>query len=129
MKQGGIKGFILLQLSFFIYSCSSVVAKFASGNDVLSFRFIFFYGLDVVILGVYALLWQQAIKRYELSIAYANKAITLLWALMWSVFLFKDTIRWNHIVGIIIVMIGIIVLNTSSSKSDDAKSDIKKEEE
>ena len=129
MKQGGIKGFILLQLSFFIYSCSSVVAKFASGNDVFSFRFIFFYGLDVVILGVYALLWQQAIKRYELSIAYANKAITLLWALMWSVFLFKDTIRWNHIVGIVIVMIGIIVLNTSSSKSDDAKSDIKKEEE
>lgn len=119
MKQAGIKGFILLQLSFLIYSCSSVVAKFASGNDVMSFRFILFYGLEVFILGVYAILWQQAIKKYELSVAYANKAVTLLWALLWSVVLFKETLKWNHIAGICIVMIGIYILNTTKKESEE----------
>ena len=69
MKKAGIGGFIFLQISFLIYSCSSIVAKIASGNEVMSFKFILFYGLEVVILGVYAILWQQVIKKFELSVA------------------------------------------------------------
>lgn len=118
MKKAGITGFLLLQVSFLIYSCSSVVAKFASGNEVLSFKFILFYGLEVVILGIYAILWQQAIKRYDLSIAYANKAVTLLWALLWSVILFKEHLKWNQVVGVLIVIVGIVLLNTSGKSKD-----------
>ena len=120
MKQGGIKGFLLLQISFLIYSGSSVVAKIASENEVMSFKFILFYGLEVFILGVYAILWQQAIKRYELTVAYANKAVTLLWALLWSVILFKEQLKWNHIAGVVIVMAGIYVLNTTKSSKEEA---------
>ena len=117
---------MLLQVSFLIYSCSSVVAKFASGNEVLSFKFILFYGLEVVILGIYALLWQQVIKKYDLSIAYANKAVTLIWALLWSVILFKEHLKWNQIVGVLIVIAGIYMLNTTGkskkiSDTDDAE--------
>ncbi len=126
MKEAGIKGFLLLQVSFLIYSCSSVVAKFASGNEVLSFKFILFYGLEVVILGIYALLWQQVIKKYDLSIAYANKAVTLIWALLWSAILFKEHLKWNQIVGVLIVIAGIYMLNTTGkskkiSDTDDAE--------
>lgn len=127
MKKAGIKGFLLLQISFLIYSCSSVVAKFASGNEVLSFKFILFYGLEVVILGIYALLWQQVIKKYDLSIAYANKAVTLIWALLWSVLLFKEHLKWNHIVGVLIVISGIYFLNTTGKTKDNDKT--RKEEE
>ena len=95
MKKAGIGGFIFLQISFLIYSCSSIVAKIASGNEVMSFKFILFYGLEVVILGVYAILWQQVIKKFELSVAYANKAVTLMWALLWSVLLFHEKLKWN----------------------------------
>lgn len=111
MKKNGLGGFLLLQISFLIYSCSSVVAKFASKNEVMSFRFILFYGLEVMILGIYALLWQQVIKRFELSVAYANKAVTLLWALLWSVILFHETLKWNQVLGVLIVIAGIVVLN------------------
>lgn len=116
MKKAGIGGFLLLQISFLIYSCSSVVAKFASGNDVMSFKFILFYGLEVVILGVYAILWQQVIKKFELSVAYANKAVTLVWALLWSVLLFNEKLKWNHIAGVVIVIIGIVVLNLNTGE-------------
>ncbi|MCR4990158.1 MAG: EamA family transporter [Lachnospiraceae bacterium] len=119
MKKAGIASFAMLQISFLIYSCSSVVAKFASGNEVMSFKFILFYGLEVVILGVYAILWQQVIKKFELSVAYANKAVTLLWALVWSVVLFKEHLKWNHIAGVAIVILGIVVLNSKSSKEKE----------
>lgn len=129
MKEAGIKGFLLLQVSFLIYSCSSVVAKFASGNEVLSFKFILFYGLEVIILGIYAILWQQVIKKYDLSIAYANKAVTLLWALLWSVLLFNEKLKWNHIVGVAIVMVGIYFLNTTGkAKASEENNDAKEEE-
>ena len=117
MKKAGIGAFILLQISFLIYSCSSIVAKIASGNEVMSFKFILFYGLEVVILGVYAILWQQVIKKFELSVAYANKAVTLLWALLWSVLIFHEKLKWNHIVGVVIVIVGIVVLNLSQEEN------------
>ena len=87
---------------------------------------VLFYGLEVVILGIYALLWQQVIKKYDLSIAYANKAVTLIWALLWSVILFKEHLKWNQIVGVLIVIAGIYMLNTTGksqkiSDTDDAE--------
>ncbi len=125
MKKAGIGGFILLQISFLIYSCSSIVAKLASGNEVMSLKFILFYGLEVVILGVYAILWQQVIKKFELSVAYANKAVTLLWALLWSVLIFHEKLQWNHIAGVAIVIVGIVVLNLGQveKEKEDAVND------
>ena len=125
MKNAGIGGFILLQISFLIYSCSSIVAKLASGNEVMSLKFILFYGLEVVILGVYAILWQQVIKKFELSVAYANKAVTLLWALLWSVLIFHEKLQWNHIAGVAIVIVGIVVLNLGQveKEKEDAVND------
>ena len=118
MKKAGIGGFIFLQISFLIYSCSSIVAKIASENEVMSFKFILFYGLEVVILGVYAILWQQVIKKFELSVAYANKAVTLLWALLWSVLIFHEKLKWNHIAGVVIVIVGIVVLNLGTEENE-----------
>ena len=108
----------MLQAVFFIYSISSVVSKFASGKDFLSFGFLLFYGLDVMILGIYALLWQQVIKKFELSIAYANKAITLLWALVWGIVLFHEQITPGKVAGIVLVMIAIFVLNSGESSGE-----------
>lgn len=117
MKQIKWKDFLMLQAVFMIYSISSVVAKFASGNEVMSFKFILFYGLDVLILGIYALLWQQVIKKFELSVAYANKAITLLWALVWGILIFREQITVGKVVGILLVMAGIFILNSGEEKA------------
>ena len=73
-----------------------------------------FYGLDVIVLGIYALLWQQVIKKFELSIAYANKAITLLWALVWGIVIFHEQITAGKVIGILLVMAGIFILNSDS---------------
>ena len=110
------KDILMLQAVFMIYSISSVVSKFASGKEVFSFEFILFYGLDVIVLGIYALLWQQVINKFELSIAYANKAITLLWALVWGIVIFHEQITVGKVIGILLVMAGIFILNSDSGE-------------
>lgn len=111
------KDILMLQAVFLIYSVSSVVAKFASGEKLFSFQFLLFYGLDVFILGVYALLWQQVIKKFELSVAYANKAVTLLWALVWGIFIFHEKITVWKAAGILLVTAGIFILNGGEGES------------
>jgi len=113
LKWGNI---LMLQAVFLVYSISSVVSKFASGRELFSIGFLLLYGLDVLVLGVYALLWQQVIKRFELSVAYANKAVTLLWALVWGIFIFHEEITPWKVAGILLVMAGIFILNSEEGK-------------
>ena len=66
---------VLIQLSVMLYTLSGVAGKYASAHAFLSMPFILLYGLEICILGIYAIVWQQIIKRYDLSIAYANEKI------------------------------------------------------
>ena len=57
------------------------------------------------------------IKKFELSVAYANKAVTLLWALIWGIFIFHEKITVFKTAGILLVMAGIFILNSEEEKS------------
>lgn len=111
-KKVKIKQILILQVIIMIYTLSSVVAKFASNEEFLSIKFIVFYGVEILILGVYAILWQQIIKKFELSVAYANKAMSLLWAILWAILFFKESITIKNVIGVIIVIIGTIIVNS-----------------
>lgn len=111
-----IKDILMLQIVFFIYSINSVVAKFASAQEPFSLNFILLYGLELCVLGVYAILWQQLIKRMELSVAYSNKAVVLLWAMFFGALLFKEQITLTKVAGILLVIAGIVVLNSEEVK-------------
>ncbi len=126
-----LKSVFLLQLAVVIYSLNTVVAKLvaAAMNDALAVlspgagpgakilallqspRFLLLLLGEFAVLGTYAILWQQLIKKFELSIAYANKAMTLLWSLLWSVLFFDGTISIAKLLGIFLVIAGTIVLN------------------
>lgn len=110
-KKISTKWFIALQLVVMIYTLSGVCAKYASFEKFLSIKFILFYGLEILILGVYALLWQQIIKRFDLSIAYANRACALLWSMIWSVLFFNEIVTFKNLIGVIIVILGTIIVN------------------
>lgn len=126
------KDMLMLQVVFLIYSFTSLAQKLASsylpeGADSLqelmtqlfNVKLIASGALVVTLLGVYALLWQQVIKRFELSVAYANKAVTLLWALVWGILIFHEEITVGKVTGILVVMIGIYVLNTGKEQENE----------
>lgn len=106
-----MKNILILQAVVVIYTLSSVVAKFATGKELFSFSFFLFYGLEIGILGIYAVLWQQMIKRFDLSVAYANRAMALLWSALWAVLLFHENLSVKQVLGIFLVIIGTVVVN------------------
>lgn len=111
-KKKFIKNIIILQVIILIYTLSTVTAKFASNEEFLSLKFILFYGLEIFILGVYAILWQQIIKKFEISVAYANRAMSLLWSIVWAIVFFEEQITLKNVIGVIIVIIGTIIVNS-----------------
>lgn len=101
-----------LQIIVAIYTLSGVLSKFAAAQEFMSWPFILLYGGEIAILGIYALLWQQIIKRMDLSIAYANRAIALLWSMLWAVLFFRESISIQNIAGVLIVIAGTIIVNS-----------------
>ena len=111
-KKTKVRDIFILQLVIAIYTLSTVFAKFAAEQEFLSFKFIMFYVIEMLILGLYAIIWQQLIKKFDISVAYANKAMGLLWSIIWAILIFKDTITIKNIIGVIIVIIGTIIVNS-----------------
>ncbi len=114
-KKELFKNILILQLIIAFYTLSSVVSKFASGEDFLTFKFVLFYGIEIVILGVYAIFWQQIIKKFEISVAYANKAMALLWSMLWAIVFFHEEITVKNVIGVAIVIIGTLIVNSDES--------------
>ncbi|MGN0305416.1 MAG: EamA family transporter [Lachnospiraceae bacterium] len=111
------KRLILLQAVVILYTLSSVMAKFASGEEALE-KIVFFFGMDLFFLGLYALFWQQLIKALPLSVAYANRAMALLWSALWARLIFDEKIGVKQIAGIVLVIIGILIINGDKKESE-----------
>ena len=115
MKKIGIKQIILLQAIIIIYTISSIMAKFASGGETLE-KIVLFFGLDLLFLGIYAICWQQMIKIFPLSVAYANRAMALLWSAIWAKIIFGESISGRQMFAIGLVIIGTMIINTEKQE-------------
>lgn len=107
----GLKNIVILQCVVIVYTLNSIVAKFGSKEELFSPGFFLFYGLEIFILAIYALLWQQMIKKFELSVAYANRAMAILWSAVWAVVIFHEGISVKQLLGIGLVVLGTVVVN------------------
>lgn len=106
------RDYLLLYGAFFIFSTSSVMNKLASGQAWLSLRFLLFYGLGLMALLIYALLWQRVLKRMDLAVAYANRSLVTLLSMMWGILLFHETLTWKMVLGAAVILIGIRMVVT-----------------
>lgn len=107
MKKGALSQYVLISFALLFYSGSSLCIKLASNYPALSVPFVIYYGVSVLILMSYAVLWQLILKRVDLSKAYAMKPLTMILSMLWGVFLFQESITWNMIVGAVIILFGI----------------------
>ncbi len=103
--------FMALYAAFLIYSLSAVCAKIAAQQPVLETALLFL-GLEIVCLGFYAVLWQQALKRFSLVTAMAHKGVVVIFNLAWSVLLFQETITVYNVAGAAVIIGGICVVSS-----------------
>lgn len=109
-KTAKVQTYILLHLILLIYSLGEICSKYAGQAELFSQRFFLFYGLVLLDLVVYALMWQQILKKLPLITAYANKAIIIIWGLVFGMLFFKETITVQKIIGAVIIMAGVVMV-------------------
>lgn len=112
------KTLFALHLMLMIYSVSGICSKLAGQHPFLSLEFCFFYGIVILLLGFYAIGWQQIIKRLPLSIAFANKAITVVWGTVWGVLFFRESLSVGKLVGTAMVIAGVVLYATSDGEGE-----------
>lgn len=123
-----IKPFLLLHLAVFILSLSTVCSKFAANQDFMSFSFIALYGGVILTLGIYAIIWQQVLKKIPLTTAFVNKSATLFWSLLWGILLFNETISLSMIIGILVVFLGVALVVSGGEKKHAKQTEPEKED-
>ncbi len=104
-----VKLYGLLHLLLMLFSMTAIFSKKAGIQELFSMNFILFYGAVLLILAVYAIMWQQIIKRMSLTAAYANRAVTVVWGIIWGKLVFDEQISWGKVVGGIIIVVGIVL--------------------
>jgi len=108
-KHVPMKDFLLLHLTLLLYAIVSVLGKYAGVNLAIQATTLalLFMALEFLALGVYAVLWQQTLKRMPLSFAYSNKGVCTLWACLFGIVFFGESLTWGKGIGIVVVLLGV----------------------
>ncbi len=110
MKKNKIFNYIYLHLCILLYTATTILSKYASTYEFLSLNYIIIFALMIVNLGVYAILWQQAIKPFKASVAYSNKSVTTIWTLIFSALIFNERITIHNIIGTAMIIFGVVLV-------------------
>lgn len=102
--------YALMHINFVIVSFSFVLARYAGFYYLFSLRAMVLYGLSFVLLGVYAIIWQQVIKQIKLSVAYANRTVIIILGMLWGVLFFGEEINAFKVIGVVVILIGVALV-------------------
>ena len=109
------KWFLILHILIVLLSFCGVFAKLASFEAIFSFKFIVFYVSELIVLGIYTLFWQQVLKYIPLTVAFCNKAVGMIWTMLWGILLFSEDFTMPMLIGAVIVLIGVFVVVKSDA--------------
>ncbi len=121
MKKEFFRAFILLHILLVFYSLGGICSKLAAQYDFLSLPFILYYGIVLLILFAYAVLWQQILKKLPLVTAYANKAVTVIWGMLWGSIFFKESVNGWKIIGALIIIVGVYLVVSEKEEEEGSR--------
>ena len=123
------KTILALNVLLMFFSLGGIFSKIASKQPFLSLKFILCYGALLFIMFVYAIGWQQVIKRLPLTMAYANRAITIVWGIIWGLLFFNEKLNVGKIIGAVIVIAGVLLYVTESDEGELTGQDANEQKE
>lgn len=109
-KKGKYLWLLVLHALVLFLSLSGVLSKLASAQRFMSLPFIGIYAAELFVLFVYALLWQQVLKHLPLTVAFSNKAVGMIWSMLWGFLLFDETVTLQMVIGVLIVIVGVLLV-------------------
>lgn len=102
-----------------LFAAGGIFSKLAAEEEMLSFNWIKYYAIVLFILFVYAIAWQQIIKKMPIVTAYANKAVTVIWGIVFGYFIFDEEITVPKVVGALIIIAGVYLIVSDGSLTED----------
>lgn len=96
-----------------IYACVGICTKMAAKQAPFSWPYLLWFGGAIAIIGIYAILWQQILRRIELSTAYLFKGSSLIFTMLIAALIFGEAITIPNMVGSVIIIVGITLLARS----------------
>ncbi|MBQ8679096.1 MAG: EamA family transporter [Treponema sp.] len=118
-KSRNLLSFLFMHIAFLVYTLYPLLGKFATRYEMLSFQFVALYCVVFAILFLYAILWQQVLKRIPLTTAIANKSITIVWGMIFGLLLFGEGISLKMLIGAVLILSGILILSTEKEKPQE----------
>lgn len=100
----------LMFAAFLVYSSTGMLSKLASTYPPLSLPYLLCLGMEVTLLGLYAVMWQIVLKKLPLNVAFLCKSSTVVFSLLFAHFVFSEVITLNNLIGASIVLLGLIIL-------------------
>lgn len=110
------KIYVMLHIMFMLLSVSSVCSKAAAGQRFLSTHFFLYWLMGIGLMGAYAIGWQQVMKRLPLTVAYANKAVTVVWGIIWGRIFFEEPVTAGKLAGSLLVVAGVVCYAAGEGK-------------
>lgn len=108
-----IRSALFLTFAVAVYSLAGFFSKLASRYDFLSLPYICSLSGVVFVLGIYAILWQIALKRVPLNQAYLFRSLGLVFGLVIAYMIFHESISLQNLLGAAIVLCGLLILLSS----------------
>ena len=110
---------IILHIILALFSVSGIFSKRAAAEDMLSLNWMINYGVVLFVLFVYAIAWQQIIKKMPIVTAYANKAVMVIWGIIWGYVFFNEAITVPKIIGAVIIIAGVYLVVTGDEYTQE----------
>ena len=101
---------LFIQLVVLISSVSGIFTKLITNVPIFSIRFIIYYLALIISSSIFAIAWQQILKKMPLNAAYANKSVAVIWGLIFGRIFFNENITAFKITGSVMVIIGLILV-------------------
>lgn len=102
-----IRIYLILLLAIFLSSFSSVFSKIAARYELLSWRFLLFYGFALCILVGYSFIWQLCLEKIALINAYMLRGLLFVFVVLWSKYIFDESISMYQVIGIALIALGV----------------------
>ena len=109
--------YLQLFSAFILYSFIGVMGKMSSMRG-FGIEFLILVGLQLFFLAIYALMWQQILKKFSLVTAMACKGVVVILNLAWAVIIVNENISLSNLVGSTIIVLGIIIISTEEGRDD-----------
>ena len=92
-----------------LYACVTIFTKYASQHSFMSAKYLLGSCGAVGVMGIYAVCWQQILRRIDLSTAYMFKGTSLIFVMLLAFALFGEQITLHNIIGACVIIAGIIL--------------------